>query len=333
MKRVRCSNRRGLRLADTGPQWLVERGIGENRWLLMDRGEVLAARLRWPGEVSAGQIVEGRLTQKLAGARRGLVTLNNGGEAMVDHLPRDVNEGARGTFRITRAAIAERGRLKLAQVRWVEGGETALAEPEGKSVRSFSPGDWEEVWHAASSGSIAFAGGEILSSATPAMTVIDIDGDLPPRELALAAIPAIAKALRWFGIGGNIGIDFPSLDAKADRRAVDDALAQALSDWPHERTSMNGFGFVQIIARLEGPSLLHRLARSRTGMSARYALRVAERVQGAGQTLELRVHPALKAKLKPEWLEELARRTGKQVRVETDPGLALEAPQAQLVSQ
>jgi hypothetical protein len=46
----------------------------------------------------------------------------------------------------------------------------------------------------------------------------------------------------------------------------------------------------------------------------------------------LRVHPALKAKLKPEWLTELARRTGREVRVETDPGLALEAPSAQIVS-
>ena len=94
---------------------------------------------------------------------------------------------------------------------------------------------------------------------------------------------------------------------------------------------MNGFGFVQLVARLEGPSLLHRMATSRVGAAARMALRRAERVEGAGITL-LTVHPALKAKLKPEWLEELEKRTGRQVRIETDPGLAIEAAAAQIIS-
>ncbi len=45
----------------------------------------------------------------------------------------------------------------------------------------------------------------------------------------------------------------------------------------------------------------------------------------------LTLHPALKAKLKPDWLDELSRRTGREVRIETDPGLALEAAQAQVL--
>mgnify|MGYP006979934285 CR=1 FL=1 len=147
--------------------------------------------------------------------------------------------------------------------------------------------------------------------------VIDIDGSAAPRELALAAIPAIAQALRWFDLGGNIAIDFPTLQAKADRRAVDEALGEALDGWPHERTAMNGFGLVQLVARAEGPSLLHRFATSRVGMCARYALRQAERAEGTGRTLLLTVHPALKAKLREEWLTELAKRT-----VKANPRLA-----------
>ena len=328
------------------PEWLVERGIGETRALLIESGEVKAAKLAWPGELTAGEMPFATLFSKTAGARRGVARLDNGTEVLVDHLPPDATEGSRIGVKITRAPIAERGRLKRARARCFSVGHKPAEDATqtldergskdifllGDNVRRFDSGDWEEVWDAASSGSIAFAGGEILCSVTPAMTVIDIDGDMAPRELALAAVPAIAKALRWFEIGGNIGIDFPTLQTKADRTAVDAALEGALSGWRHERTAMNGFGFVQIVARLEGPSLLHRFATSRVGMCTRYALRVAERAEGPGVTL-LTVHPALKAKLKPEWIEELGRRTGRETRIETDPGLALEAPSAQVVER
>ena len=327
-------------------EWLIESGIGEDRALLIEHGEVIASKLQWPGEIAAGDVLFAKLVSKAAGKRRGVARLDNAAEVLVDHLPPEATEGAMIGIRISRAPIAERGRLKLAQARCFAAGNERI-DPDAKVdtdmlfnpftlgdiVRSFEGGEWEEVWHAASSGSIAFAGGEVLCSATPAMTVIDVDGDLSPRELALACVPAIAKALRWFDIGGNIGIDFPTLEAKADRRAVDAALGSALDYWPHERTAMNGFGFVQLIARLEGPSLLHRFATSRTGLCARYALRVAERAEGTGPVLLLRIHPALKAKLKPEWLDELRRRTGREVRIETDGGLALEAPQAQILSE
>lgn len=311
--------------------WLIEQGIGETRSLLLDGDRVLAARIEWPGELTAGSEVTGQLFSKHKGSKRGVVRLDNGREVLVDHLPPDVTEGTRVALTITRAAIAERGRFKCAQGRL---GAVAIPEnAQGKLVQRFPAGLWEEVWHAASSGSIAFAGGEILLSVTPAMTVIDIDGNAPPSDLALAAIPAIAQALTWFDLGGNIAIDFPTLQAKADRRAVDEALGHALADWPHERTAMNGFGLVQLVARMEGPSLLHRFAASRTGMCVRYALRQAERAEGTGRVLLLTIHPALKAKLKPEWLTELSRRTGSEVRIVTNPALALEAPSAQIISQ
>lgn len=296
---------------------------------------MLAARLEWPGELTAGQISSGQLISKAAGARRGVVRLECGREVMVDHLPPDATEGAVAPIIITRAALAERGRFKRAHGRWHETGEhdAAPVGPPGRLVSRFPAGLWEEVWHAACAGSLTFPGGEILVSVTPAMTVIDIDGSAAPRDLALAAIPAIAQALRWFDLGGNIAIDFPSLQAKADRRIVDQALDAALSHWPHERTAMNGFGLVQLVARMERPSLLHRFATSRTGMCARMALRTGELAQGTGRTLLLTVHPALKAKLKPEWLAELARRKGCEVQLETSPALALEAASAQIIEQ
>jgi ribonuclease G len=84
---------------------------------------------------------------------------------------------------------------------------------------------------------------------------------------------------------------------------------------------MNGFGFVQLVARLERPSLLHRATFQRTATAARALLRRAELLSGPGALL-LSGHPALEAQLRPEWLAELGRRTGREVRWEARPGLA-----------
>ncbi|GAB4473832.1 MAG: hypothetical protein OHK0018_04150 [Erythrobacter tepidarius] len=315
-------------------EWLIEEGIAETRALMVQGERVLAAKLMWPGERAAGTRCTGRLAAKLTGTRRGVALLDDGTEALVDHLPPQVTEGQSLDLVITRAALAERGRFKRAQTRVAAADAPSPAPvwPDGRVVRRFPSGLWDEVWHAASSGSIAFPDGEILVSVTPAMTVIDVDGIGTARAAALGAVPAIAQALAWFDLGGSIGIDFPTLPSKQDRRALDEALGAALDHWPHERTAMNGFGFVQLVARLTGPSLLHRFATARLGMAARMALRRAELASdgGTGRVLELTVHPALNAKLKAPWLAELARRTGREVRVALDPALAIEAAHAQL---
>lgn len=319
-------------------EWLIEDGIGETRCLLVEGETAVAAKLFWPGEPMAGEIRTARLFAKAGGASRGTATLANGTEVLVDRLPPDVTEGSQIDLLISRAPIAERGRLKRAQGRYLPMDQAAqeaadTCRPRGRHLRQFPAGLWEEVWAAASTGCFAFPGGEILVTVAPAMTVIDVDGDGTPRELALAAIPAIARAIAWFDLGGSIAVDFPTIEARADRKVIDEMLGEALADWPHERTAMNGFGLVQIVSRLEGPSLLHRFAASRTGMCARMALRRGEHAQGTGRRLLLTVHPAIKAKLKPEWLDELAQRTGKDVRIETNPALALEASQAQILER
>lgn len=315
------------------PEWLVERGIGEDRALLVEGDDVLATKLRWPGELHAGAVVAATLMHKTANARRGTALDESGREILIDRIPPEISEGSRITVEVTRAGIAERGRFKRAHGRVAAGDHQAIpvtSFEDDKVVRSLPVGRWEEIWDAAWEGEVAFPGGSLLFSVTPAMTLIDIDGDGTSRELALAAIPALARSLRQFDLGGSIGIDFPTIADKAGRKAVDEALGAALEGWPHERTAMNGFGFVQLVARLEGPSLLHRMETSRVGMAARMALRRAEMVSDPGAIL-LTVHPALKAKFKPEWLEELARRTGREVRIATDPGLALNGAFAQAV--
>ncbi len=302
--------------------------------MLVDHGEALAARLRWPGALEAGKIEAARLISRTANSKRGTARFASGEEALVDGLPHEASEGAALRLIVTRAAMAERGRLKRAQARPTN--ETprpapTLAEDLGaRIVRRFPAGLWEDLFVDAWSGEIAFHGGALSISPTPAMTLVDIDGTLPPRDLALAAIEPLAAAFARLDLAGSIGIDFPTLPDKSERKQVDGALERALDHWSHERTSMNGFGFVQIVARLTRPSLLHLCARDRAGASARRLLRLAELVDEPGALL-LTCHPAIETKLTAEWLAELARRTAREIRITTDPGLALEAAFAQAV--
>lgn len=320
-------------------EWLVEQGIGEERAILYDKGQAIAARIHWPGELTAGQVEDAHLVFRPAGSKRGRAQFASGEEALVDGLPRDAQEGAMMRLRVTRSRIAERGRVKPAQAKPVDAplkAAPSLMEAiqaggqEARSVRRFPDGEWEDIWSEAWSGRQEFAGGSLHFSATPAMVLVDIDGALPPRDLALAAVPALAAAIRRFDLAGSIGIDFPTLQAKSDRKAVDASLESALHGWAHERTAMNGFGFVQLVSRFERPSLLHRIGEGRVGAAARLLLRRAEGVSDAGGLL-LTCHPGAKAKLKPAWIEELARRTGREVRIASDPALALDAGFAQAV--
>lgn len=319
--------------------WYVEEGIGEHRAIRLEGDRIVAARVDWPGELAVGLVEDALLVSRSTGSARGTARLAGGEEALVDKLPGSASEGASIRLQITRPALGERGRRKLARARPTDaaprrGPTLAEALPaEGHTVRvvrEFPAGDWAELAAEAFAGEVTFPGGSLQFSPTPAMLLVDVDGTLAPRALALAAVQPLAEALRRFDVGGSIGIDFPTLATKEDRRAVDLALAAALTDWPHERTAMNGFGLVQLVTRLERPSLLHRAAFQPAGTAARQLLRQAERLQGPGAVL-LSGHPALEAQLKPEWLAELASRTGREVRWEARAGLALEAPQAQLV--
>lgn len=323
-------------------EWIYEESFGEKRALLVENQRILAARLHWQTPICAGTIAVAKVTQRSKGAKRALCTTvlpEAGHEVDVPDMPTGVSEGSEVRLIIHREPMAERGRYKRAQGRYFgeKPPDNAIPCAEvlgiGDPVANLPLGSWEEVWSLANEGELHFNGGSLTVTPTPAMTLIDIDGTGSARELALVAIPAIAQAIRWLDLGGSIGIDFPSIEAKADRKAVDHAIAQALGNWPHERTAMNGFGFVQIVARLEVPSLLNRLTFSKTNACTRYILRQASLIKEPGALL-LTCHPAVAANLREGWLIELAELSGRNpeaIRIETDPTLALEGGFAQAV--
>ncbi len=312
-------------------EWLVEEGIGEHRAVLIEHGEIIAARLDWPGPLKAGQVVDAALVGRAAGSPRGTALFANREELLVDGLPRDASEGANLRLLVTRAALWSKQRDKPAQARPsdedVRPAPTLAQALGGRVVPQFE--GWEEIWCDAVERLVPFTNGSLIVEPAAALTAIDVDGTLPPKGLALAAVPVIARAIRRFDLSGSIVIDFPTLEAKADRREIDTALDDALIGWPHERTAMNGFGLVQLVARRERPSLLEMLERWPEAV-ARQLLRRAERVREPGALL-LTAHPHVMSAMQEGWESELARRTGRQIRWKLGDVLATHACFAQAV--
>jgi hypothetical protein len=301
-------------------EWLFEAGIGENRAVLVENGEIVEAAIELPGILRSGTVAQARLTTILVPGKRGIVTLAGGGEALIEPLPDGVTEGGTLPVEIVREAVAEEGRDKLPKARATDAplrpGPSlverigACREPLPSGRDELEAAGWSELLESAASGEISFPGGALRMSLTPAMTLFDVDGALDSAALAVAGAGAAGRAIRRFGIGGSIGIDLPTLPAKVDRLAAAAALDTVLPQ-PFERTAVNGFGFLQLVRRRERPSLPELLQSDPIGAAARALLRAAERVPGGG-SVEIVAAPPVIARLEREgaWLEVLARRTG-----------------------
>ena len=325
-------------------EWLYEAGIGENRAALVSDGAIIEARIELPGRLRGGSVRRGRLTSILVPARRGIVAFA-GGEALLEPLPPKLTEGAAATVEITREAIGEAGRDKLPRGRLApqKAQETDGAALREMLVRTPIPvrdsqaarrdemeaAGWSELLEEAMSGDIAFEGGSLKMSLTPAMTLFDVDGALPPAELAIAGAAAAGRTIRRLDIGGSIGIDLPTLPDRSDRQAAAAALDAVLPQ-PFERTSVNGFGFLQVVRRRERPSIPELLQLDPAAAAARALLRRAEHTPGAGART-LIAAPAVVARLErcPDWLEELQRRIGAPIALRAEPGLAISAGHVQ----
>jgi hypothetical protein len=308
-------------------EWLYEAGIGEARAALVEDGAIRIARIeRDDDALRPGAIAKARLTEITVKGREGVVTLADGTEALLAPLPAGITQGAALTVEIVRAALPERGRAKRARA--IPAPDSVEDRPgpdllariaaSGIPVRrlhahepdALEAAGWSEVLEEAESGEIAFSGGALRVSLTPAMTLIDVDGSGPLESLAVAAATAAAQVILRLGIGGSIGIDFPTLEGRGPRQAVG-AAVDAVLPAPFERTAMNGFGFLQIVRRRRRASLPELLSGDPVGASLRATLRRIERTPPPGLT-EYALPPAQLAliRARPEWVQALARRTG-----------------------
>ena len=321
-------------------EWLFDAGIGEARAALVENDEIVEARIERDGEgPRVGAIVAAKFVEAGRGGKGALVALDCPGAppAMLAEVPAATSTGARLMVEVTRMALRERGRDKPARARLAEPGAAITDGPDlrarivasGISVADLRPTDadrleqagWSELIDCVRTGHWPFDGGALWVDATPAMVLIDIDGEGDALTLAKSGARAAAAVIRCCDIGGSIGIDFPSLPDRAGRHAVDAAVDAALPA-PFERTAVNGFGLMQIIRRRDRPSLIEQVCLDPVATDAALLLRQAERAQGTGVlSLTARAGVIDHIAAHPAWVDTLQNRTGRSVRLVADAAM------------
>ena len=310
------------------PEWLIERGIGETRAALVEDGRIIEARIIRDGGVAAGTI----LSAQLKSVGRNAVALANGQEFLLPKGAPGVTEGARLNIEVTREALGGSEPWKRPLARKTDAPPGPAPALQGRELQfpaaidELESAGWSDLLDEARSGLIRFPGGELRVSLTPAMTLIDVDGNLPPAELAVAGARAAAAAVRRHGMGGSIGIDLPTVESKTARLAVAEAVDEILPR-PFERTAVNGFGFLQIVRPRTHASLLE-LASDRAVFEAAAVYRWAAREVGS---IRIVAHPAVVAVLERngELLDRLGVQVGGAVTLRADPSIAMSAGHAE----
>jgi hypothetical protein len=312
------------------PEWLFEEGIGEDRAVRVENGEIVEARITLECTVRVGA----RLNARLKSVRPRAVAEADGDQYLLPKGAPGIAEGAELVIEVTREKIpgSEPWKRPLAILSNEPPREAppldAQPMPFPAPVDRLSDSGWADLIEDARTGFVQFAGGELRISATPAMTLIDVDGHLSPEELAVAGASAAARAILRLDIGGSIGIDLPTVKGKAARQAAADAVDAVLPQ-PFERTAVNGFGFLQIVRPRLRASLVE-LAQDRARFEARALLRQAARETGPTRLV---AHPAIITDLqsKPDWIEALARQVGGAVTLRADANLLMSGGHAEKV--
>lgn len=314
--------------------WRYTQGIGEERAALVaEDGTILEARIEPDTpRLRLGLVADARAVRLEAG-RYAIVDLR-GHEAIVEPRPRAWTEGQNVRVEVVREALPERGVTKRARVRETteppRGAPSLLDEisatglpvqhDAGRDV--FAEDDDRDIREEALGGAIRFDVGQLHVEPTRAMTLIDVDGWADADTLAVRAASVAASTIRRLGIGGSIGVDFPTCGRDARARAAD-AFDAALPR-PFERTAINGFGFMQTIRPRRRPSLIELYRDDAASCAARLAL---ERAQQSGRVGATRIvaAPAVVRSIeaRPDWLTQLGRELGGAITLRAEPTLPM----------
>jgi hypothetical protein len=300
---------------------------------LVKQGRIVEARIELENVLPAGSILKARLLNIGVNGRNAIAIAEGGVEYLLPRGAAGVTQGATLSIEVTREAIPGFEPWKRPLARMADEPPRVPPAISGRELpfparaNELATAGWDDLVDEARTGIVTIAGGELRISATPAMTLIDVDGYLAPEELAQLGAAEAAMAIRRLDIGGSIGIDLPTVASKADRQAVGDSI-DAILPRPFERTAMNGFGFIQIVRPRTRPSLIE-LAQDRVAFEARALLRRTA-LETAGRR-RLVAHPALIKMLETrgDWLDALSRQIGGSVSLRADAGLPMSSGYAE----
>ncbi len=348
-------------------EWIYEKGIGENRAALVEDGRIVEAHVEpYEGGLVVGSVCTAGLKQILVPGKRivaetgSLLHLGARNEVLIEKIPEGFKPDQVFQVEITREAMFDGRKWKRAKGRiaWPGGNPLESGVPQlllinrlkasENPVREVNPHDpdlledygWFAVIDAAEAGEVSFPGGSLSVTPTPAMTLIDVDGWLDPEPLALAAAKAVAETIRLFGLGGSIGVDFPTTQGRLARARVTECVVAHLPR-PFEFTGVNGYGFMQIIRPRPRASLVEKLREKPATRAVCSLLRRAQRSGLIGATT-LVVNPEMahilnqgNLPLPPGWdefmshnglwMEQLSRHLGGPVSLQIEPGLSMES--------
>jgi len=235
--------------------------------------------------------------------------------------------------------LLEEARVDWAPDRVQVDSHRAAAELKGRTSVEIAPeirAEIDEAIERALTPTIALTGGGTITiETTRAATLIDVDGAGAKALLDVnkAAAREIARQLRLRNIGGQILVDFISLDAAPQRQAVLDIFTRALAADPARPHALGWtrMGLVELTRRRKRPALGELLteaaSRRKTALTvALAALAAAER--SAGTRPVLRVHAEVAAALEGPAAgarRELEARLHVPLKIETPPSLDRES--------
>jgi ribonuclease G len=333
MKRGYCCAHRDIRLTEI---WRDD-APGERRAGLVENGKIVEIHIQRDLHLVLGEYGVGRIDRKTPS---GAYIATDGGEEVLLRGKCGKNEGARVVFEITREAIAEPGRIKPPEGKFLDEPAAitavdAAASKEALWCKRLSAlgADTDTTNPVGGAFDCAIYGqsvvGDVIISfqRTKAGLVFDVDGVGDPLALNLIAAAEIARLLRLYQVGGMTMIDFVSVESKEHRKTIADAFDRvSASDRPFERSAINGYGLMQVVRARPRPSVLDHLFGARIATlsdetQALLLLREAACSSGFGSR-RVTARPAVAALLTtPKWhpfVAQCERLTGASLQIVAD---------------
>ncbi len=247
-------------------EYWIDAVPGERRAALIENGAVVEVHLQRDLYFALGEACAGRIDRKTPSGA--YIKTESGDEVLVRRNAKQP-EGSRVDFEITREPICEPGRAKPAEAKLldaipiVNANRDQLWEARLKTTGELPcrTADVSAAFDVALAGASQVDDVTISFQRTKAGLVFDVDGFGDALVINLVAAKEIARLLRLYQVGGMTMIDFVGAESKDARNAVALAFdsAAAADSRPFERSSVNGFGLMQVVRARPRPSVLDQL--------------------------------------------------------------------------